>query len=384
MKNTCHIMICGDICITPDNESIFMTGDVNGLFKNLSNYFEQADLLVGNLEFPLTDVGKGIEKCGPILTGKKRSISVLKNAGFDVLGLANNHIRDCGDEGVYSTLECCSNESILTVGAGRNTAEAKKPVVVNVKDWRIGVMAFAEHEFNAVSEEQAGANLLDLYYSFDEIKEFRNQCDFLIILYHGGIEHYAYPSPLLQKKCRKMVESGADIVLCQHSHCVGTVESFKGGTILYGQGNTVFGYNPNSSDWNEGLVVKITLDDNTNPKTSVEYIPILAGTVGVDLMPCDKAKTFLEIFYERSKKVSDSEFIKNSWLCFCESRKAHYLPLLLGLGRVINYVNRKLSNRIVEFLFSMKRMQIIMNLIRCEAHVEVLTTILEEYDKDNK
>ena len=66
MKKKCNIVICGDICPTPDTENLFESADADGLFNGLMGIFQQANLLIGNLEFPLTDIGKGVLKCGPI------------------------------------------------------------------------------------------------------------------------------------------------------------------------------------------------------------------------------------------------------------------------------------------------------------------------------
>ena len=378
MKSDCRILICGDICPTPDTEELFHAGNADALFNGLSNQFKQSDLVIGNLEFPLTDVGKGITKCGPVLKGERRCLSVLENAGFGVLGLANNHIRDCGDEGVLSTLEACESAGIDTVGAGPDPCSAREPLVVDVNGWKVGVFAFAEHEFNLVSENQAGANPLDLYYSFDQIRELRAKCDYLIVLYHGGIEYYEYPSPVLEKKCRKLVESGADLVLCQHSHCIGTEEKYKEGTILYGQGNAVFGYRPDDEGWNNGLMVEVLLRKKAQPEVEIKYLPISACETGVDLLSETESLKVIESFVSRSKKLSDPEFIKRNWRSFCDEKKALYFPLLFGLGRILNKLNRILRNRIVELFLSKERRRITMNIIRCEAHLEVTETILQD------
>ncbi|MDA3832994.1 MAG: CapA family protein [Spirochaetales bacterium] len=377
MKHDCQILICGDLCVLPETAELFDSGNAAGLFKGLMEPFRQADLLIGNLECPLTDIGQGITKCGPVLKGKTACISALKAAGFDLLSLANNHIRDCGDEGVLSTLDSCHHAGISTVGAGAGTDSARKPVVVERGGWKIGVMAFAEHEFNAAAENRAGAHLFDPYESLDEIRTLRKECDYLILLYHGGIEHYVYPSPLLQKKCRKMVDVGADLVLCQHSHCVGTTESYSGGTILYGQGNTIFGYRENDPEWNEGLLVKITLTERLQRRDTIEYLPIASDRTGVDLMPADLAKICLQAFLRRSQHIVDKSFVECSWQDFCEAKQAHYLPLLLGLGRIVNFANRKVRNLIVNILYSKRQLRTTMNLVRCEAHHEVVETILK-------
>ena len=126
-----------------------------------------------------------------------------------------------------------------------NKIEAKKPCFVQIGGVTIGLMAFAEHEFNLAGKNVAGANGFDSFESFNEIKESKTKCDYLVILFHGGVEYHKYPSPLLQKRCRKMVLSGANLILCQHSHCIGAMETYKEGTIVYGQGNSVFGYKDN-------------------------------------------------------------------------------------------------------------------------------------------
>ena len=376
-KHPCRIVICGDIRLTHDTEVLFAAVDEKRLFKNLLPIFQKADLLIANLECPLTDADRRIIKWGSALKGPKVGIKALKSAGFGVLGLANNHIRDFGDPGVLDTIEICRRQGVLTTGAGKNVEEAAKPVVENVKGWRIGIKAFAEHEFNAAGDARGGAHVFDPYAAFDEIKQTKEDCDYLLVLYHGGIEHYKYPSPLFRKKCRKMIDCGADLVVCQHSHCVGSCEDYGSGVILYGQGNTLSGYRPGAEDWNDGLLVRVTLLPEAGKHPAMEYIPITADESGTDLMPGEKAERLLKGFNERSSKIADREFLESSWRSFCASKEAGHLPMLLGLGRVINYLNKKTKNKIVSLFFSRKRLRLALNVIRCEAHHEVLKTILE-------
>lgn len=380
MKQPISLVICGDLCTATDTEEHFLSGNAQALFGDALKVLQQADLLVGNLEFVLTDIGKPDKEYGIVLKGRTECIRALDAAGFDILGLANNHIRDCGDEGVLSTIARCESEGIETVGGGKNAKEAARTSITEVDGWKIGILAVAEHEFNLATNDRAGANRFDLLESFDDIRNLRKQCDYLIVLYHGGIEHYEYPSPLLQKKCRKMVDSGADLVLCQHSHCVGTTENYGNGTILYGQGNTLFGYRPNSPSWNTGLIVKVRLSEAD--KAAIEFVPIIAQPGGINVMPMPKSSVFLDEFNRRSAHIQNQDFVSTSWREFCKTKQALYLPLLLGLGRSINFLNRRLNNLIVRLFFSKKRLSIVKNLIRCEAHHEVVQTLLEEFSEE--
>lgn len=374
MKTKTNILICGDICPTDDTKHYFDNNNVEGLFNDTLPMLKQADVLIGNMEFVLTDKGIAATKTGPILQGKKSFINLFKEVGFTALGLANNHIKDCGTDGVLSSLQTCKENNIRTVGAGKNEEEAKKPIVIEKNGWKIGVMAFAEHEFNAAYKNEPGANLLDLYTDFDQIKTFKNQVDYLIILYHGGIEYYEYPSPLLQKKCRKMIDVGADYVVCQHSHLIGTEENYNNGTILYGQGNTVFGYRPNSKTWNTGLLINIELANNITIKNTL----IKTTQNGIILGSNKEQEHILKTLKHRKEQIKEIDFIERSWVEFCKTKEGNYLPHLFGLGRIVNKLNRIFNNKLIKLLYSKKQFIITQNLIRCEAHQEVIQTLLNK------
>ncbi len=374
MKTKTNILICGDICPTNDTKHYFENNDINGLFNDSLPLLKQADVLIGNMEFVLTDKGVAATKTGPILQGKTSFINLFKEVGFTALGLANNHIKDCGSDGVLSSLQTCKKNNILTVGAGKNEKEAKKPIIIEKNGWKIGVMAFAEHEFNAAYKNEPGANLLDLYTDFDQIKTFKKQVDYLIILYHGGIEYYEYPSPLLQKKCRKMIDSGADYVACQHSHLIGTEENYNNGTILYGQGNTIFGYRPNNKTWNTGLLVNIEINNNITIKNTL----INTTQNGIVLGTKKEQEHIIKTLKHRKEQIKEIDFIESSWVEFCKTKEGNYLPHLFGLGRIANKLNRIFNNKLIKLLYSKKQFIITQNLIRCEAHQEVIQTLLNK------
>jgi len=375
MKSKTNFLICGDICPTDDTRAYFEKNEVNSLLNNALPIFQKADVSIANMEFVLTNNPKPAIKTGPILHSKTASINWFKKLNFTALGLANNHIKDCGTNGVLSSLQTCKENNIITVGAGKNEKEAKKPIILNKNGWKIGVMAFAEHEFNAAYKKESGANLLDVYSDFDAIKTFKKEVDYLVILYHGGIEYHAYPSPLLQKKCRKFVECGADFVTCQHSHLIGTEEDYLTGKILYGQGNTIFGYQPKSITWNYGLLVNIVLDKTL----SIKYIPIETIENGtIKLCNNSTKKNIFQDLKKRKENIKNDGFIEKEWVQFCNSKKNIYLPLLFGLGTNFIRLNRLLKNKLIDLFYLKKQLMRTNNIIRCESHHEVLQTILKK------
>ena len=134
-------------------------------------------------------------------------------------------------------------------------------------------MAVSEHEFTIASENSAGANSFDPLDSLDQISNLKKEVDYLIILYHGGKEYYRFPTPYLQRVCRKIVDKGANLVVCQHSHCIGAFEDYKNSKIIYGQGNFIFDREDriNKDCSQTSLLIEICLDKNI---ISINYYPL--------------------------------------------------------------------------------------------------------------
>ena len=188
----------------------------------------------------MVDEQTPIEKFGPNLYAPKITIKGIKGLDPTLLTLANNHILDQGIKGLESTIKLLNENNIPYTGIRKNLHAANIGYTIENSGYKLGIYACAENEFSIATSTQPGANPFDPLESLDHIKALKNECDYVIVLYHGGKEHYRYPSPYLQKVCRKIVEKGADLVVCQHSHCVGSYEKYKSSTIVYGQGNFIF------------------------------------------------------------------------------------------------------------------------------------------------
>ena len=177
------------------------------------------------------------------------------------------------------------------------------------------------HDFYAA--EIPGANPFDPLESLDHIQELKTKCDYAIVLYHGGKEHYRYPSPYLQKVCRKICEKGADLVICQHSHCIGCFEQYEGSTIVYGQGNFIFDKSK-SEYWDTSILVKLEINDS---QVDTEYIPITRKGNGVRLATGQAAKEILDGFQRRSKEILYEGFIEKQYQEFAQANIQSYLGI---------------------------------------------------------
>ena len=366
------ICILGDIC--PDNDyRKFFDNDSLALSQDILKIINQADYAIANLECPVTEGTNRITKCGPCLKAKPADLQLLKNAGFNALSLANNHILDYGINAAEETISRCNKIGIETFGAG-NKKDAKKALIKQIGDKTVGFLSFAEQELNLATDQTVGANHFDPYESLQEIHKLKKEVDLLIVLYHGGIEYYQYPSPMLQKKCRTMAEFGADVILCQHSHCIGTIERHEKSIIVYGQGNSIFGYRKDDDSWNEGLIIEV---DSDSP-IDIDFHLIKATEQGIILADNSETDNRVKEILAISESLKDPVFINKSWQTFVNTKKGLYYPLLYGLNRIFNKLNRILGNKPIDLLYNKKAQMITMNTIRCEAHYEVSLTMLED------
>lgn len=365
------IIIGADIVPCESNLELFVSGKAEALLgEKLTEVLQKADYRICNLEVPLTDRETPISKYGPCLIAPTSSIRGLKAIGIDMVTLANNHILDHGPSGLESTIRALEEAGISYVGAGKDLNDARKPLYHITGGKRIGFYACAEHEFSIATTHLPGANPYDALNAFDDIRETKKACDYLIVLYHGGKEHYRYPSPGLQRVCRKMVEKGADLVVCQHSHCIGCKEEYLQGTIVYGQGNFIFSAQ-NNEFWNTGLL--ISLDD----EGKIGYIPLIRTDSGVRLASGDEGKEITEAFYRRSEEIQEEGFIEERYRRFARESIDGYIRYFSATHSSLLYkgINRLFRNRIRDRAvrrYLRNKKTGMANFIECEAHRELL------------
>lgn len=373
------ILIGADLVPTDTNEALFSAGDAETLVgKELQELLKSADCRIFNLEVPLTDTKTPLKKSGPALIAPAATIAGYKALGVDCVTVANNHIMDQKAEGFFSTLKVLDDAGIAHVGGGKNLSEAAKPFILELEGKKIGIYACAENEFSIANENQPGANPVDPWESPDHVAALKARCDYVIILYHGGKEHYRYPSPGLQKACRKLVEKGADLILCQHSHCIGCEEKYLHGTIVYGQGNFLFDHSTREH-WQTGLLVQI--GDNFE----ISYIPLRKQENLVRMAQGEDAKNILSEFHKRGEEIQDPETLKKHYIAFSKTMGQDYLTILGGkeskpFVAFNKLLGGKLRKRRNKKRYVSRNALAVENYLRCEAHRELLITFLQNRD----
>ena len=375
------IIIGADIVPTKSNFDLFEKGDALELVgPELLDILNKADYRIFNLEVPLTDTEKPIPKCGPNLIAPRNTVNGLKALDINLFTLANNHILDQDVQGLDSTIQALDEVGIAHLGVGNTTEEAAKPYIFENAGKKIGVYACAEHEFSIVSNTRPGANPYDTLESFDHVAKLKERCDFVIVLYHGGKEHYRYPSPNLQKVFRKFAEKGADLVIAQHTHCIGCMEEYNGSTLVYGQGNFLFDDCDNEF-WQTSFLISV------NDDFSVTYIPIEKRQNTIRLAIGEQAASILKDFYERNQNIQKQGFIEKQYQSFADSMRNQYLytisPKWVGTRVLNRLLGKRFTNWYVKTRFKENQLLAIYDYIECEAHYELFIKTLIMYQKGN-
>jgi len=233
------ILFGGDFCPIRGYEQKMLAGEE--IFAPELKSLLRSHFSVINLEAPLCDEGLPTPSpSGSGLRGSPAVASYLKTLGVDALGLANNHIRDFGDEGVLQTIQNLSRVGLSTFGAGANHEQASKPLEARLGNLRVGFLAVAEKELNLARPNRPGASRFVPEQNVLEIQKLKEQFDFLVVYVHAGHEFTTLPSPRIRRAYRAFVEAGADAVIGHHPHVVQGIEKYGDGLIAYSLGNLVF------------------------------------------------------------------------------------------------------------------------------------------------
>ena len=331
MENTnsenAKIIIVGDLFPVPQNYNKFASGDVDYLFgEEICRIFQKADYRICNLEGAMTDGDYVGEKTGPVVKAPTSAINGVKALGINCCMLANNHITDAGHQGVLDTIATLDNAEIPYLGAGVNSDEIRHSQLVEINGYKVGLYNVAETMYNEPTKCSGGAWLYDEYVVCKELEHLKTECDYLIVIYHGGAEKFRYPSPQTRKRFYRMVDSGANMVLSQHTHCVGCEEYYKDAFLLYGQGNFLFrSFNNEYTD--TGLIIELTMGDGKPVVTKY-----LVNAEGYTVRYAEQ-QDFAE-YDKRSREVYDEELVLKKFTEYCKKEVPLYIKAYKG-GRIV-------------------------------------------------
>lgn len=371
MENKMRLLITGDFSLQGRLAKCEDADVCEHLLWGGVRYCKSADYSVVNFESPATHSSTFITKDGPTLKQTPKSLLALKRVGFNVVTLANNHLKDYGERGVLDTLQACRENGIQTVGAGENLTKARLPLILQKNHLTVGILNVCEHESSIASDIMAGAAPLDLTNLFYDIRELRKQVDKVIVIIHGGCENYQLPTPRMKRDYHLIVDFGADVIVNHHQHCYSGYEIYEGKPIFYGLGNFFFDNLKKRNDkWNEGLLLHLEV---TKDKIDYELIPFRQ----CDVNPTIEMRNYEEVRTEVERLnaiIADDALLNECFDKLVTSKKPLYQFLPYGN----HYLRALYSRGFLPDCMTKNRKAKIENAVSCETHREVLLRYFEQ------
>jgi poly-gamma-glutamate synthesis protein (capsule biosynthesis protein) len=268
--------------------------DGSNPFTAVAPWLRTADLTVGNLECVVTtnlpggDAVSGGDDLVPLVAAPG-AVDGLRRAGFDLLGLANNHAADLGREGVDETVSRLSAAGLTAFGI-RTEGEAEiRPVLRDVQGVRLAFLGF-----NAIPGvgglEAVGGWIVtwDPEGARAAVRRAEDEADGVVVFIHWGYEYESRVDHLQERAADLLLEAGADLVVGHHPHVVQSFEIDRGRCVAYSLGNFVF-----DQGWDgtgQGLALRAFFD--TDGLRGVQGLPVRAGA-RPSLLPPDDASSIL-------------------------------------------------------------------------------------------
>ena len=260
------------------------TYDFHENFEYVKPWLKQADLVLGDFE---GTVNKDHYLAGyPLFNAPGEVMDAIKDAGYQVLDLAHNHILDSQIEGVVSTADAIEKAGMTPVGVYTHEPRDKAPIVIKeVNGIKVAILAYS-YGFNGIeqniSKEDYNRYLSDLDEDKmkAEIERAEKEADITVIMPQMGVEYQIEPTEEQKKLYHKMIDWGADIIFGGHPHVVEPAETVeKDGDkklIIYSMGNFISNQrietmqDVETAKWTErGVLMDVTIKKKSG-KTTIE------------------------------------------------------------------------------------------------------------------
>lgn len=245
------------------------------IFRHVSDVFKSADIAYVNMEQVLSE--RGTPHPRQAVYSSSKMVDAYTKNGIDVVSLATNHIMDWGAEGLLGTLETLKSAGIPHCGAGKNIAEARKPVILERKGTKVGFLNFCTVAFEeyAATDDTPGLASLKVYTVYERVdyqpatppliisitkkedlallvesvENLKAQVDVVILCMHWG--QHLLPA-IIPDYCFEMghaaIDAGADMIIGSHTHILKGIEMYKGKPIFYSVGNFALELGPHMKD----------------------------------------------------------------------------------------------------------------------------------------
>ena len=374
------IFACGDIVIKSDGDKIAS--------DELETIISSSNISICNFEAPIKSHGYPIPKAGPHVYQSRSAINTVKNCGFDIFSLANNHIYDHGEIGLNETMDELVKNDLEYIGAGSSFGEAYTLKVKEIDNTKIGFLAFCEAEFGALIEDEGRGGYAWINHPSvnNIVRNSKQEVDVLILIAHAGAEEVPLPLPEWRARYQELCDLGVDVVIGHHPHVPQGWEKYNESLIFYSLGNFYFDWNVfrDKEDISYSVLLKIE-----NKKIDYEIITHKKINNCVEIVEDKSFKEYLDklnvILKNNYLEIANQQSIylyKTRYECYYKT----YAMAVCKNTRLIS----KIYSIIKQLFFSTKdiknRELLLLHNVRIESHrfaTQRALSLLREKDYDD-
>lgn len=240
-KDTIKITAVGDImlgdhplCIGHGVRTTISKMDKEHIFQNVASVLKKGDIVFGNLECVLSDIGlRDASVKVRKFRASSESIKELVYGGFNILSLANNHALEHGTEVLMSTINYLNEHNISYIPT--QTGVTQKPLIIKKNNIKMAFLAYC------LVPDNTSHGFTDNYSSIiSDIKSSVSVAGIVIVSLHWGYEFMALPSPKQIQLAHDIIDAGATVIIGHHPHILQGMELYNKGIIAYSLGNFIF------------------------------------------------------------------------------------------------------------------------------------------------
>ena len=271
--DTLNIIFTGDILLDRGVRRVINHHGVDHLFSDgIDSVFRSAQIVVGNLECPATKIESPVFK-QYIFRSEPEWLDTLRQHGITHLNLANNHSIDQGREGLLDTKQNIEEAGMVPIGAGASMQKAAEPVLLASsprKVWLVPSLRLALENYSYLTDKPCVSQepMDSLMQRVFQLRKADSTAVIIVSLHWGG-EHTSKPVPRQRMEAHQLILSGADALICHHTHTLQTIETFRGKPIYYSIGNFIF--DPTHPINAEACIVRLKITSDT---INTETLPV--------------------------------------------------------------------------------------------------------------
>lgn len=292
----------------------------NSPFDHVKDIFDDSDLRFLNLETVLTDEKKPVGKKWIHIRTNPQSVDYLKDLKIDIVNLAHNHIKDYGVVGFNDTLDCLNISGIAHVGVGKTKNSAVKHFTIKKNGLKIAFIGLYQYEKSEPNNNIfiACVNREDFLDNSNNnislIQNLKQTHDIVVVSLHWGYEHIQHPSPGQIQYAHSLIDSGANLVIGHHPHCVQSFEKYKNGLISYSLGNFNFWQPDIEPKWINRLSLILQVELTKEGVSKFNLIPVKIDNNYMPIPISGKNRELaIDYFNKISQNIIDDSFTWKIW-----------------------------------------------------------------------